>query len=158
MKKLSVFFIAICFVLVTAGCSKANGKFEFLIPKDYVGWVYIIYDQSEYPEIKKEDGVTTFRIGEDGILKTSNKDAFYGTSTDRYFYVDEKGNKVKELDQIEDIHNKGVGNKGEGGGVKNGVEYTTEALSTVESFFVGDKSLMKNYKEVYPEDEMEQTK
>ncbi|WP_054955857.1 DUF6843 domain-containing protein [Paenibacillus dakarensis] len=149
--------MVICFVVAAAGCSKSIGKYEYLIPEDYVGWVYIIYDQSEYPEIKMENGLTTIRIGKDGILKTSNKDARYGTSTDKFFYVDEEGNKISEIDQTEEIHGRNMSNRG-GGGVKNGVEYTIGLIPTVESFFVGDESLMEKYKNVYPEDEMEQTK
>ncbi|WIV17680.1 hypothetical protein QPK24_14760 [Paenibacillus polygoni] len=153
MKKRSFFLVVICFALVAAGCSKSAGTKLYLIPEGYVGWVHIIYDQSKQPEIKKDEGTSIFPIGKDGILKVSNKDAVYGTSINKYFYVDAKGNKVREIDYLEEIHNQNVGNAqiGEGNQV-------VKTLPTVESFFVGDKSLMKNDEDVYPEDEMEQTK
>lgn len=37
--------------------------------------------------------LSIFWVGKEGILKVSNKDAIYGTSNDKYFYVDEEGNK-----------------------------------------------------------------
>ncbi len=150
--------MTICFVLVASGCNQASGKNQYLIPDGYVGWIHIIYDQSTYPEIKKEDGIYTFPIGEDGILKVSNKDYAYGTSVDKFFYVDDKGNRIRELDSEKEIHNGNIGNRSDGGSVSNGVEQTIEGLPTVESFFIGDKSLIKDYEDVYPEDEMEQTK
>ena len=54
---------------------------------------------------------------------------------------------------LEEIHNQNVGNAQMGEG-----NQVVKSLPTVESFFVGDKSLMKNDEDVYPEDEMEQTK
>ncbi|WP_454191026.1 hypothetical protein [Paenibacillus sp. Marseille-Q7038] len=72
--------------------------------------------------------------------------------------MDDKGNRIRELDSEKEIHDRNIGIMAGGGSVSNGVEQTMEALPTVESFFIGDKSLIKDYEDVYPEDEMEQTK
>lgn len=75
-----------------------------LYPEGDTGWIYIIYDQSKHPEIKKEDGIYTFPIGKDGILKVSNIDYAYGTSVDKFFYMDDEGHTIKELDLFEEVH------------------------------------------------------
>ncbi len=55
------------------------------------------------PEIKKVNDIYTFPIGKDGILKVSNKDADYDASIGKFFYVDEKGNTIRELDQEKEV-------------------------------------------------------
>nr|WP_158702718.1 hypothetical protein [Paenibacillus faecalis] len=65
--------------------------------------------------------------------------------------MDDEGHRIKELDLFEEVHSGNIGNSTGGVSVSNGVEQTIEALPTVESFFIGDISLMKDYENIYPE-------
>ncbi|WP_342603873.1 hypothetical protein [Peribacillus sp. FSL E2-0159] len=80
----------------------------YLIPEGYEGDVFVFYNVKGAPEIEKEDGYEVHKINEKGYYATRTKDLDYGTVTDKYFYVSEKGHRTP-------IDNKCVSTFGAGG-------------------------------------------
>lgn len=66
----------------------------YLIPEGYEGDVYVIYNVKGAPKVQRESGYEVHHINEKGYFSTSTPDMDYGTVTDKYFYVDEKGNRT----------------------------------------------------------------
>ncbi|WP_053366322.1 DUF6843 domain-containing protein [Bacillus sp. FJAT-27245] len=66
----------------------------YLIPQGYEGDVYAFYNVKGAPRVETEDGYEVHVINEKGYFITSKSDMDYGTVTDKYFYVDEKGNRT----------------------------------------------------------------
>ncbi len=58
------------------------------------GDVFVFYNVKGAPEIEKEDGYEVHKINEKGYYATSTKDLDYGTITDKYFYVNDKGRRT----------------------------------------------------------------
>jgi len=80
----------------------------YLIPKGFEGDVYAFYNIKGAPMVETEDGYEVHVINEKGYYLTSKPDMDYGTITDKYYYVDEKGNRTP-------INNKCVSPFGTGG-------------------------------------------
>ncbi|MBS4209483.1 hypothetical protein [Bacillus sp. FJAT-50079] len=66
----------------------------YLIPNGYEGDVYVFYNVKGAPIVKTEDGYEVHVINEKGYFVTSTPDMDYGIVTDKYYYVDEKGNRT----------------------------------------------------------------
>lgn len=66
-----------------------------MIPQGFVGDVYAFYNIKGAPKVETEDGHEVHVINENGFFLTSKPDMDYGTVTDKYFYVDEKGNRTR---------------------------------------------------------------
>jgi hypothetical protein len=66
----------------------------YLIPKGFEGDVYGFYNIKGAPIVETEDGYEVHVINEKGYFLTSKPDMDYGTVTDKYYYVDEKGNRI----------------------------------------------------------------
>lgn len=66
----------------------------YLIPEDFEGDVYAIYNVAGAPKVKTEDGFSVHEINDQGYFVTSTPDLDYGTVTDRYYYVDEGGKRT----------------------------------------------------------------
>lgn len=71
----------------------------YLIPKGFEGDVYAFYNIKGAPMIETEDGYEVHIINEKGYFLTSEPDMDYGTVTDKYYYVDEKGNRTPISDK-----------------------------------------------------------
>lgn len=109
MRKTLLLLIPLLLLLVLLFCStnKRNPNI-YLIPKNYVGWVQIIYDQEEFNAIKQDNGRNIFTIPESGVLKTSTPDVEYGMSFEEFYYYDEQ-NKQQKLDVDQMIHGHTIG-------------------------------------------------
>jgi hypothetical protein len=66
----------------------------YLIPEGYQGDILVFYNVKDAPEVKQEDGFEVHVINTEGYFVTSTPDMDYGTVTDKYYYVDEKGNRT----------------------------------------------------------------
>ncbi|AOV08026.1 DUF6843 domain-containing protein [Sporosarcina ureilytica] len=66
----------------------------YLISEGFEGDVYAFYNVKGAPMVETEDGYEVHVINEKGYFVTSELDMDYGTVTDQYFYVDEKGNRT----------------------------------------------------------------
>lgn len=66
----------------------------YLIPKGFEGDVYVFYNIKGAPMVETEDGYEVHVVNEKGYFLTSKPEWDYGTVTDKYYYVDEKGNRA----------------------------------------------------------------
>jgi len=94
------------FLLINSNKSETNDI--YLIPSGYEGEVYVFYNIKGAPLVKTEDDFEVHDINEKGYFVTSTPEMDYGTVTDKYYYVDEKGNRIP-------INNKCVSLFGTGG-------------------------------------------
>ncbi|MBN6188692.1 hypothetical protein JQN58_17705 [Aneurinibacillus sp. BA2021] len=83
----------------------------FLIPQGYVGEVVIKYNDLSSPPLPKEGKYIVYKIPKNGVLKTSTEKPQYGIAEDAFYYVDEKGNRIKKLDPVKEIHGYSTGSK-----------------------------------------------
>jgi hypothetical protein len=80
------------FVLLTSQSNKTNDI--YLIPEGYEGDVFVFYNIKRAQKVESEKGYEVHRINNKGYFATSTPDMDYGTVTDKYFYVDAKGNRT----------------------------------------------------------------
>lgn len=66
----------------------------YLIPKGFEGDVFAFYNIKGAPMVETENGYEVHVINEKGYFVTSKPDMDYGTVTDKYYYVDEKGDRT----------------------------------------------------------------
>jgi hypothetical protein len=66
----------------------------YLIPEGYEGDVLVFYNINGAPKVKKENDYEGNEINEKGYYVTSTPDMDYGKVMDKYYYVDEKGNRT----------------------------------------------------------------
>ncbi|WP_078408838.1 DUF6843 domain-containing protein [Priestia abyssalis] len=148
MKKFGFIVLGIVIILVVVivisvyfALKEKPGTDEvFLIPDGYKGCVGVFYDFKDEPPLKIQDNKITYRIPENGILKTSSPQDFgwsyeehSGWHDVKYYYVDQDGNRVKELKSDESIFAEASG--GGTGDVNENGEFIQYFHS---SFFVGD--------------------
>ncbi|ETT79751.1 hypothetical protein C173_01292 [Paenibacillus sp. FSL R7-277] len=136
MKKTLLLLIPLILILASCSSNKSNLN-TYLIPKNYVGWVQIIYNQEGFTAIKQANGRNIFTIPESGVLKTSTPDVEYGISFEEFYYYDEQ-NKQQKLDVDQMIHGHTIG---------DGESVTSSGTiegPTVQSFFVGTEAELKN--------------
>jgi|SRR5699024_215171 len=106
---LSIFIASSITALTLFFISKSNETDDiYLIPEGFEGDVYAFYNVKGAPMVETEDGYEVHVINEEGYFLTSKSDMDYGTVTDKYYYVDEKGNRTP-------INNKCVSLFGTGG-------------------------------------------
>ncbi|KWX74379.1 hypothetical protein AMQ84_20485 [Paenibacillus riograndensis] len=136
MRKALLILIPLLLILGSCSSNKRNPNL-YLIPKNFVGWVQIIYNQEGFAEVKKTNGKNIYTIPESGILKTSTPDAEYGVASDEFYYYDEQ-NKQQKLNVDKMIHgqNIGKGESADSSGKTNG--------PAVQSFFVGTENDLQN--------------
>lgn len=79
----------------------------YLIPEGFEGDVYAFYNVKGAPMVETEDGYEVHVINEKGYYITSESDMDYGTVTDQYYYVDEKGNRTRINDKCVSIFGTG---------------------------------------------------
>ncbi|MFT4758762.1 MAG: hypothetical protein ACI9XO_001481 [Paraglaciecola sp.] len=100
MKKICFLILGMYILLCFYGCVDTKDKEIHLIPEDFLGIVYIIYNQedgvaSEY----SKSGRRIYRIPPSGILKTqlnSNPEGFIKSDM-KFYFTNDKGQKIKEL-------------------------------------------------------------
>jgi hypothetical protein len=90
-------FLTLLFTLfILIGCTRSSVTNDiYLIPRDYEGFVYALYNVNGAPEIKNEGEYEVHTISDEGYFVTSTPDMDYGSVTDKYYYVDENGNRTK---------------------------------------------------------------
>ena len=95
------FVLAIFMITVTIFMmKKANQTNDlYLIPQGYEGDVFVFYNVDGAPKLESENGYEVHVINEQGYFVTSEPDLDYGTVTDQYFYVDERGSRTPINDQ-----------------------------------------------------------
>lgn len=85
---------AIFIVFVTAFPSFKETNDIYLIPEGYKGNIHVLFNVPNAPELQTEGEYDVYPINSEGYFVTSKEDMDYGTITDKYFYVDSKGNRT----------------------------------------------------------------
>ncbi|WP_179281231.1 hypothetical protein [Paenibacillus sp. XY044] len=91
-------FIAVFAVIVVAAVvigTKGLNEQEnhiYVLPVGYTGWVTVIYNQKDYPELPKEGDAIVNNIPKDGVLKTSSAPTGGGMT---FYYADDQGNRTE---------------------------------------------------------------
>ncbi|WP_309118114.1 DUF6843 domain-containing protein [Paenibacillus sp.] len=103
---------------IVMGClSQYNrGTYDlYLIPQNFEGVIRVIYNVEGAPSLNREGKFDIIPVDEDGMYRTSNPMFDYGTVIDKYYYVDNLGNRTE-------IDRSCVNVRGTGGSVINGIE------------------------------------
>lgn len=83
-------------IIMIIGCTKRGEDKVYLLPKDFVGYVLVLYDQSDGNEVQYIDGnKRLYEIPDSGVFKTKFK-ADYGRTSFPEFYYEaiEEENKI----------------------------------------------------------------
>jgi hypothetical protein len=96
MRRLIIFIIVLGFY----GCWKSGDDEIFLMPNNYQGAVYIIFNQKKGQPIKYENESRLYEIPQNGILKTQFdlNDGWHSVS--KYYYI-KNGKRIEIPFQIE---------------------------------------------------------
>lgn len=81
-------------MLTLAGCNKTTDDI-YLIPEGYEGYIYVFFNVKGAPPLTQEGKFDVYPINEEGYFATSTPDMDYGTVTDKYYYVNKRGEKTK---------------------------------------------------------------
>ncbi len=111
-----------------------------VVPKDYKGYVLIIFNQKDGNPTKYEGKKRVYEIPQNGILKTQFTGNYGSVGFADYYYENiSLGNKLSSFVEIEKMPiDKIVGFRGATGTVKKSAE-SEERIEFVE-FYIGTKS------------------
>jgi len=96
--------------LLLSGCLSEQGKGTYdlyLIPEGYEGNIRVTYNVNGAPGLAKEGKFDVIPVDGKGTAETSNPMFDYGEVIDRYYYVDERGNRAEIPPEC--VHVKGTG-------------------------------------------------
>lgn len=130
----------------------------YLIPEGYEGDIFVFYNIKGAPMVEREEGYEVHAINDKGYFVTSEPEMDYGTVTDKYYYVDEKGNRTPISDKCISLFGTGGFNRYIGDEeidvtytgfrlTKNqcSVEFMVEDYSSIENAeMIGDE-ILKDY-------------
>ncbi|WP_409304986.1 DUF6843 domain-containing protein [Peribacillus sp. SCS-155] len=145
-------------ILVSAGLTSLafyllgqDGKTHdiYLIPQGYEGNAFAFYNVKGAPKVKMEDGYEVHTINKKGYFVTSTQDMDYGEVTDRYYYVDKRGNRTP-------IKQECVHTLGNGGVTADGADFIYTGIQVTKNQcgeeFMSEGSGNKEYSsEIYDE-------
>ncbi|MDQ0876060.1 hypothetical protein QFZ77_004719 [Paenibacillus sp. V4I3] len=106
-----------------------NPTHKFLLPKEYTGWVEVIFDQPENPALKQEGNYIVYEVPPSGKIKTSSRN---NTGSMVLYYIDNNGKKTKLPETVIMIHGLGTSS-----GEIGNADGTTTKIPEKLSFFVG---------------------
>lgn len=89
--------VAISVVLVLNSCVRHAEPEVFLIPRNYVGVVVVVFDQRNGAARKYSEGRRVYEVPENGILLTKFPRTIHGLIDQKYYYVDERGSRLREI-------------------------------------------------------------
>ena len=85
--------LSVTFLFLRLSSMHSRIPIEYLIPRNYVGWIRIEYGLNDYPALPHKDGHVVAGIPSTGILRTSSKPE-YGWAVDKYYYLDQTGKRL----------------------------------------------------------------
>ncbi len=94
---LIVTLLCIYLILAIANDFSRLGGENILVPNNFVGFVYIVYDEKQ-GESKKENGVNTYKIPTSAVYTTNlnfKKRLNMYESSVRFYYVDSTGKRLQ---------------------------------------------------------------
>lgn len=98
MKNLSIVAIVL---LLFNGCTKKGENRIFVLPKQFVGYAIIIYDQSDGENSEYINSKRLFRIPSSGVLKTKFMADYGGTAFPEFYY--ESINEQNRIPLVVDV-------------------------------------------------------
>jgi len=111
-------------LLLAAGCLRTRHPSQFLIPKEYVGWVDVSYGVNGAPPLSVENGYYVIRVPANGQMQTSTE-IEAGRKGDQFYSI--KGASRQRLQ---------ASNPG-GGGMIWGDSVAGKSRGATREFFVG---------------------
>jgi hypothetical protein len=133
-------------IQLLAGCTQVEEEI-FILPKDYRGYIIIIYNQVNGTSKKYEGSKRVYQIPENGILKTqfSTNDG-WRTSPEFYYEKINSSTSLLFVTELEKVPNdKVVACGGTAGSVKKN-EFADDRIMFVE-YYVGTKEQIKKFQE-----------
>jgi hypothetical protein len=132
--------IVVIFILGMALQSCEQGEKEILIlPKNFTGYIIIVYNQNNGSPAKLENGKRVYRIPEDGILKSQfSNNTGWKDLPEFYYERIEKANQIPFKIDYKDISVDSVVAYGGTSGVANKDLAGKEVVRFVE-YYVGNK-------------------
>ncbi|GIO05775.1 hypothetical protein J31TS6_18030 [Brevibacillus reuszeri] len=83
-------------LLAVSGCTQQGPTNDiYLIPEGYEGTVYAYYNVKNAPPLTKEGDFDLHIINDKGYFATSTPEMDYGLVTDKYYYVDQNGQRTQ---------------------------------------------------------------
>lgn len=101
----------------------------YLLPKDYSGWVEVIYEQPGYPALQQKDNKIVYEVPPSGSIKTSSKNV---SGSMVLFYVEINGQKIELAKNVPMIHGLGTSSGGD-----TNADGIVEKIPERLRFFVG---------------------
>lgn len=83
----------LCLLLYTEAYSQHISKEIYYVPAGFTGRISVVFNQQQAPSLLLQDSARIYRIPEDGILLTSDKQLPHAT-THAYWFIDSIGNKT----------------------------------------------------------------
>ena len=133
--------------LLLFGCSFGNGDIV-VIPKNFKGYIIIIYNQKSGALPKYEGKKRVYEIPQNGVLRVQNKiDTDWREPTEYYYEKITTGNKLPSFDISKEIP-VGVNIVGFAGASGNANKDSAgKERVSFSFFFIGTKSEIEQYKE-----------
>ncbi|MDQ0903135.1 hypothetical protein [Paenibacillus sp. V4I7] len=137
MKKIlgiaSTVSVIVCLILGTIIIfgNPDNPTHKFLLPKEYSGWIEVVFDQPEFPALKHEGNYIVYEVPPSGKIKTSSRNI---SGSMVFYYVDYNGQKTKLPETVIMIHGLGTSS-----GEIGNADGTTTKIPEKLRFFVGTK-------------------
>lgn len=83
----------------------------YLIPEGYEGDIFVFYNIKGAPMVETEEGYEVHDINDKGYFVTLEPKNDYGTVTEKYYYVDEEGNRTPISDKCVSLFGTGGFNR-----------------------------------------------
>lgn len=133
-----IFIVVFAIIVIAAIVIGTKGVFNeemhiYVMPAGYKGWVQIVYNQKDNPQLPKEGDAKLNNIPKDGVLKTSDPPTSGGM---KFYYVDDQGKRTEIGNDM--IHGQNMAGK-----ETKLSDGTTEERMT-NSFFVGTEQEYQN--------------
>jgi hypothetical protein len=81
-----IIYALICFLSI--GCSETVIRNEYILPKDFTGYILVIYNQTaDLSNNTRKDGVKTFYVPDNGIIKLNEKNNGGWEEIPAFYYI-----------------------------------------------------------------------
>ena len=86
-------------LVLSSSCGSLSAKswhYRIVLPRDYVGWVQVIFGDTSAPALSGPEKYLQIEVGEDGVVRTRNLPVWFG-SRDEFFYRPADNSKNERL-------------------------------------------------------------
>jgi hypothetical protein len=146
---MKLIFNTILLVLVSLGCSTTQ-KNVFILPKDFTGYILVIYNQTaDLSNNTFEDGVKTFYVPGNGIIKLNEKNNGGWEEIPAFYYITkEESQRIPFVLDVKNIPGDKIVASG-GSVIKSYSNSNSKEYIEYEVYFIGnDKQITEAYERV----------